>query len=774
MKSNWIRTTVLLALLLVLVPLTPGSAIAQEPMPLTPDQAREAALERLQTQVELGYTPEWKEATLDEAIYLYDLAGTVTAYLFPVRRDGQNAGYLTAAALAIPNPVIEFSPNAPPPLWAKQTTAKTAAMAEGTDLCLDQPLYLGVLSYGYELVPAGRCDAASSAAVRRFVDLYSGTVVEVDARLAMVPLSVESPLADSMGAEDLVTALAYNLISGVPDYCQFKSGSCWSGCAPTASANVLGYWDAHGYPNLQSGGNWQQLVLDLGNYMSTSCGSTNIGNISSGMVNYARARGYYFESELYWPAPSYDLFCSEIDAGHPLVVDLIGAAEYWWGNHSVTGIGYQTDGSYMIVNNALACGVSHSHYIHYGSGYYSSIGMHPTRPDTTPPSKAFNVRPFGWSGPYTNDNTPTFAWDAATDASGIQGYYVAVDDWTPEGSYGNDWWAGNVTAFTVPEAQSDGQHVFAVTSVDNAGNVNPPNTNQQGDAPYYTFYVDTTSPTNPTTADSGCSAQNGVWQNTCNDPNFAWSGATDATSGVAGYQVYWGADPNGTTTFWTTSPGYNPSAVDTGTYYLRVRTKDRVGNWSNWKTLYTFRYDDLAPSGSFSFSGGELSHTINTLLNLDGTDVGSGVSKVRLSNNGTDWTEKEYAQQVHWTIPTTDGQWHTVYLRFVDAAGNVSPVYQQQICLDLTPPKPSSASYRLWPAGQIAGGGYASASYRLYHTEGQPFARNPQISSHYRLHSGFQATWPASPGAELFTADGCAAPPGGGIKVYLPIVIKNQ
>jgi murein DD-endopeptidase MepM/ murein hydrolase activator NlpD len=288
------------------------------------------------------------------------------------------------------------------------------------------------------------------------------------------------------------------------------------------------------------------------------------------------------------------------------------------------------------------------------------------------------------------------------------------------------------------------------------------------------FGVDTTSPTNPTAADSSCDAQNGVWQNTCDDPNFTWSGATDATSGVAGYQVYWGADPNGTTTFWTTSPGHNPPAVSTGTYYLRVRTKDRVGNWSNWKTLYTFRYDDLAPSGSFSFSGGELSHNINTLLNLDGTDIGSGVSKVRLSNNGTDWTDKEYAQQVHWTIPATDGQWHTVYLRFVDAAGNVSPVYQQQVCLDLTPPMPSSASYRLWPAGQIAGGGYASAGYRLHHTEGQPFARNPQTGSHYRLHSGFQATWPSSPGAELFTADGCASPPSGGIKVYLPIVIKNQ
>ncbi|MBN2004130.1 MAG: M23 family metallopeptidase, partial [Anaerolineae bacterium] len=37
------------------------------------------------------------------------------------------------------------------------------------------------------------------------------------------------------------------------------------------------------------------------------------------------------------------------------------------------------------------------------------------RVDTTAPSKASNVRPNGWTGPYTSDTTPAFAWNAATD-----------------------------------------------------------------------------------------------------------------------------------------------------------------------------------------------------------------------------------------------------------------------------------------------------------------------------------------------------------------------
>jgi len=32
--------------------------------------------------------------------------------------------------------------------------------------------------------------------------------------------------------------------------------------------------------------------------------------------------------------------------------------------------------------------------------------------------------------------------------------------------------------------------------------------------------------------------------------------------------------------------------VSTGTYYLRVRTEDTVGNNATWTTLYTFKYNE--------------------------------------------------------------------------------------------------------------------------------------------------------------------------------------
>ena len=32
--------------------------------------------------------------------------------------------------------------------------------------------------------------------------------------------------------------------------------------------------------------------------------------------------------------------------------------------------------------------------------------------------------------------------------------------------------------------------------------------------------------------------------------------------------------------------------MNTGTYYLRVRTEDTVGNNASWTTLYTFKYNE--------------------------------------------------------------------------------------------------------------------------------------------------------------------------------------
>jgi len=775
---RWVLATLVTTALLLLVPLP---SVAQEPVPLTLDQARQSAVERLQAQVELGHTPEWDGATLGQTIHLHDLAGEISAYLFPVQRAGENAGYLIVAALSIPNPVIEFSPMAAPPYSATRSLAEEKTCTEGLELCIERPLYLGPLSYGYELARPGECGAMQDDSLRRVLDLSNGRIIEVDAQQAQIPLREMIEPANSFQAAGAMAPAAYKLIGGVPDYCQFQgSYGCWSGCAPTASANVMGYWDGHGYPSLQSGGDWQGLVNALRSYMDTYCsggsGRTSIGDISPGIVNYAGSKGYYFESKIYWPSATYSLFQSEINADRPIVVDLFSSADYWGYDHTVTGVGYQTSGSYMIVHDALWCGSNQGdHYIHYGSGYYSSIGMHPVSPDQTPPSKASSVRPDGWTGPYTNDSTPRFRWDAASDSgSGIAGYYVAVDDWTPEGSYGNDWWVGNVTAFTIPDAQSDGEHILAVTSRDNAGNVNPTNTNQQGDAPYYTFYVDTIAPTNPTSADSGCGAQDGVWQRDCTDADFTWSGADDSGgSGVQDYHVYWGTDPDGVPNVWRVTADHNPGPISiaggVAVYYLRISTRDNLNHESAPGTIFTLRYDSSAPTGNPVINDNvETVHSVNVLVEPNGQDTGSGLASIHLSNDGENWQTQDYASTLQWTLLPHNRTLHTVRVEMEDNVGNRSR-HRCLVCLDLYPAHPASTGYRLWGAGPtVAGGQLTSTHYRLDQTVGQSSGGGLLASTSYQLRGGFQEMWPTTPGEEMFTVFHCSRP------IYLPLVVRNR
>ena len=105
--------------------------------------------------------------------------------------------------------------------------------------------------------------------------------------------------------------------------------------------------------------------------------------------------------------------------------------------------------------------------------------------------------------------------------------------------------------------------------------------------------VDATAPYNPSLCDqiNGTTEIN-VWQDVVNDPCFNWSGAFDSHTDIAGYYYYWGSNPNGVSSNFTPLSEYDPPAVSTGTYYLRVRTEDTVGNKASWTTLYTFKYNE--------------------------------------------------------------------------------------------------------------------------------------------------------------------------------------
>ena len=172
--------------------------------------------------------------------------------------------------------------------------------------------------------------------------------------------------------------------------------------------------------------------------------------------------------------------------------------------------------------------------------------------------------------------------------------------------------SGSSTSFTVSD---DGTHTVEYYAVDNVGN--------QESTRSATFKIDQTPPSPP----GGVSETHGVvsnqWQKAHNTPTFTWAASSDATSGVWGYQFYFGTDPNGVAyqTFlasdpreWTPQPG----GVRTDTYYLRGRTRDNADNWSDWTDLFTFRYDGTPPEnpGEATHAEGIINDTWQRTTNL--------------------------------------------------------------------------------------------------------------------------------------------------------------
>jgi len=369
---------------------------------------------------------------------------------------------------------------------------------------------------------------------------------------------------------------------------------------------------------------------------------------------------------------------------------------------AVYGSQFRYSGYNFSWNSNTASLGDHTLYVYVYSTISSSWShyqRHVHIVDTTPPSQASNLRPNGWTGPYTTDSMPAFTWDSASDARGVAGYYIALNDWTPDGGFGNDWAIDNVTSWTVPDsaALADGSHFVAVTSRDNTGLVNPTNTNQQGDAPYYEFIVDTTSPSGATSLtvnglsahgdSNGDSVADGNYIND-STPVFHWTPGQDATSGIAeqwGSFSDWAPEYNDTLLGGGSVGSYvvpDSQPLSDGPHFFAISTEDKAGNrdvpnassHAGAGHHIHFYVDTVAPTSAVAVLPAKTTDPTFTVT-WSGSDGASGVIsydvQVRDGVGGT-WQD--------WLVGTTEmasvfsGQVNHIYYfrsRARDQAGNV-------------------------------------------------------------------------------------------------------
>ncbi len=344
-------------------------------------------------------------------------------------------------------------------------------------------------------------------------------------------------------------------------------------------------------------------------------------------------------------------------------------------------------------------------------------------PDTTAPLNTTASNFINSGAASTNSMNVTLSL-SATDIVGVIGYYVSEISGTPSASAAGWVAVTSVTSYTTNVSFSlssgDGPKTLYVWFKDAAGNVSTLKSD--------TITLDTTAPSNPTTI-SGYSSSSkiatitsGNWYS-YDTPYFEWSGASDSSSGVAGYYVYFGtdatADPATSGTYQTLANYTVSSTLTSGSaYYLLIKARDNAGNIATGTyTAFTYQYDSSGPTNTtgnnFIDSGASSTNSTTVTLTLSATD-NAGVtgycakeSSAAPSGNDPCWTlissVTSYSAGITFTLSSLEGT-KTVYVWFKDAAGNISSVANDSITLGSPPSAPTGISV-------IAGNGQVTISW---------------------------------------------------------------
>jgi hypothetical protein len=123
----------------------------------------------------------------------------------------------------------------------------------------------------------------------------------------------------------------------------------------------------------------------------------------------------------------------------------------------------------------------------------------------------------------------------------------------------------------------------------------------------------------------------------------------------------------GTPVTWTLSAG-------DGIKTVYAQWRDSIGNWSAVQSD-TITLDATAPTGTVEINGGAgETTTVDVTLGLTTNDgTGTGTTQVLISNTAdfAGATPRAYAASIPWTLTAGNGP-KTVYVKFIDAVGNVS------------------------------------------------------------------------------------------------------
>lgn len=164
-----------------------------------------------------------------------------------------------------------------------------------------------------------------------------------------------------------------------------------------------------------------------------------------------------------------------------------------------------------------------------------------------------------------------------------------------------------------------------------------------------TYTSDETAPTNPNSTVGysqevgGDSLTNGNSYSHAN-PYFTWSGASDSGSGLKGYYVYFGtnsgADPATSGVFTGNAFFEVNTAMNSGTYYLRIKAVDQKDNTaSSTYSAFTYIYNGVSPYQTTTITS-QAQFEAGTLSNISATQ---SADTLQLTSTAGIWQQDSLA-----------------------------------------------------------------------------------------------------------------------------------
>ena len=324
---------------------------------------------------------DWSASSVEHEMTYYDLNGEKTAYVFDVVKNDVYQGYLLISSTKNNYPILEFSNGKLPHMKSeiKETSQEFVANYATKNSLSTQssiPVYGGATFYydEYKLV-----DKQGKLEKRIIVDLQTKNIIDIT-EIEFSNLRQEKNKSDNEEIKEawknLETRMNENICSkpivstkGSIGYIYDVPFEEWYlGCAPTAAAMVLEYWDENGYSNLPYG---TSLIEDLADAMGTTNGATTVSMIDDGIEDVCDDNGYSNFNAINDDNVFMSETMTEIDADRPFVLSMqdggIGSGyTNPYNNHSVACVGYSegtTD--YLFLHDTWDD--EHHHYITFGN-----------------------------------------------------------------------------------------------------------------------------------------------------------------------------------------------------------------------------------------------------------------------------------------------------------------------------------------------------------------------------------------------------------------------